>query len=632
MTSPSFLDRISSSRNRLPILPIYSSTARPPSEYPLDELQPRPDETLNDFQPSHARGRGSGSAQPSPRRRPSPTSSIDKKMAATGRSRVIFAGPPPPIASSALINKQDFSYSGQSTRSSKFGSRGLISTSSLGFEGGLINQRPQDGGYRHDSTWRNLRRREKIIERDIQQLLDLQASGLLAGSRDGASEKSQDQESDGGESTFYSAVTSRSRISASLYVPPRSTPDGNVIPVRQPAVKKPPGLKSARVGLRKSMAALLELKAEENAHLDTALTQRRDALSYLDAVVARKDKIYAELHALEEDEQEPLGLELRELGTEYESLTDEIRLLEEKLVGMRNRRRWVKDRMEDVKNRRESGLSGYRAAGRDTDAEIRDLLRHPPIIPLDLDALQQSSDRGSGKEIEPPGGLDFLKMRPERRTAQMAKLWWEGEIALLERHKEQITEDSEALAEGSKVWLEVTKLVADFESTLRGLVKSTKQLDSQSEDSSSQDMILGQLTTMDSVVGELEKRLHLAEEKGWNLLICAIGAELEAFMEAQSLLKATLGIDDESPLLDESSHSTVRESQQDKAPHSPEERNDHDESDNEVPADLLISRLEDHEQDEPSSPEQSKGVDSQTDSESNDVPIEFLAEHASQTD
>jgi len=38
----------------------------------------------------------------------------------------------------------------------------------------------------------------------------------------------------------------------------------------------------------------------------------------------------------------------------------------------------------------------------------------------------------------------------------------------------------------------------------------------------------------------LEERLHLAEDKGWNLLICAIGAELAAFKEAEHLLREAL--------------------------------------------------------------------------------------------
>ncbi len=30
------------------------------------------------------------------------------------------------------------------------------------------------------------------------------------------------------------------------------------------------------------------------------------------------------------------------------------------------------------------------------------------------------------------GGEEFLRMRPERRTVEMAREWWESEVTLLE--------------------------------------------------------------------------------------------------------------------------------------------------------------------------------------------------------
>ncbi|KAF7533558.1 hypothetical protein G7Z17_g13493 [Cylindrodendrum hubeiense] len=652
MTSQSLLDRISTTRNRLPILPLHNRATRPPSEYPLDELEPRPDETIADLEPPRPRLRRPA-AQAASTRLPSPPASWDRKMRSPGspsrtRQKPIFSQPPPPIASSTLISKQNSRHSLPSNYTESLPGNGLLAASRQGFESTFLHQKPHEGAYRPDSVWRSLHRRERALERDIQQLLDLQASGLLAGSGDSVSDRDLERDSDtGGESTFYSAATSKSRMASSLYISPRSTPDGNVIPVRQPAARKPLGLQSARAGLRRSMAALSELKAEEDVHLDTALAQRKDALAYLDTMSARRDGIYAELHTLEEDDQEPLGQELRELGAENASLDEEIRLMEEKLVGMRNRRRWVRDKMDDVKNRRESGLSGYRAAGRDIDTEVRELLRRPPITPLDPQVVKQSAIIGSGSDIESPGGLDFLQMRPERRTAEMARTWWEGEIAILERRKAQILDDRDALVEGARVWSEVTKFVADFESTLRKLIKSGLHHGDEDEVTSSQEAIDGQLARMDSVVQELEQRLQLAEEKHWNLLICAIGAELEAFVEAQGLLNATFGAPEEQPeLLTGSSHSTILKDRTADVPsheHENKHENEHedehehkhhdDESDNEVPADLLVSRFEDHgHDDEPPSPRPAGDVHSQGDGEPDDVPPEFLAEHGSHMD
>ncbi|KAL9607459.1 MAG: hypothetical protein Q9167_007635 [Letrouitia subvulpina] len=43
--------------------------------------------------------------------------------------------------------------------------------------------------------------------------------------------------------------------------------------------------------------------------------------------------------------------------------------------------------------------------------------------------------------------------------------------------------------------------------------------------------------------GKVEEGLKTAEEKGWNLLVVCIGAELEALMEGEGLLKGALGLD-----------------------------------------------------------------------------------------
>ncbi|KAF4469819.1 cellular myosin heavy chain type a [Fusarium albosuccineum] len=651
MSSPSILDRISSPRQRLPGLHLRSPPPRAVSEYDLDDLEPRAEEPVFDQETPRPRLRRpvQVSSTASTRRSSSPPLWDNKRRYSDSPSRTrpkpIFAGPPPPIASSVLINQHSSRQSPSSNHSDSARGYGLLSPSRFGLGNSLVDPKPSDNHARLDSIWRSLQRRERALERDIQQLLDLQASGLVAGSTDGGSEREFDRDSDTttGESTFYSTATSKSRMINSLHIPARSTPDGNVIPVRQPAPKKPRGLKSARVGLQRSMAALSELKAEEDAHLDTALAQRRDALAYLDKMSARRDDIYAELHALEDNEQEPLGQELRELGAEHEALDQDIRMLEEKLVGMRNRRRWVREKMEDVKNRREAGLSGYRAAGRDVDKEVRALMQRPPITPLDIDALGSGAKARSKENADSLRGTEFLQLRPERRTTEMARTWWQGEIGILESRKAQISEDRQALNEGSKVWSEVTGLVAEFETKLRELIKTGQDMSSDEE--SQQTAMRDQLREMDTVVQALEQRLQLAENKHWNLLICAIGAELEAFLEAKAVLKATFGTPDEPYTREESSgpngsganleeisqdshdvsHDESHDGSQDENRHQSQES--HEESDNEVPADLLVSRIEDHDPEPPDSPQQQSVILRRDSSEGNDVPAEFLAEH-----
>lgn len=534
----------------------------------------------------------------------------------------MFAGPPPPIASSMLVKK------GGHKPTERNHTNGHDQSKQTGLGSLLFDyNHSKQSTYQPHSVWRGIRRREKALEDEVQQFLDLQATGLVAGSNGlGPLGSDADGYSDTGSSTptgtFYSTATSKSRMVNSLYVPTRATPDGSVIPVRQPKSNKPRGLRFARTGLRRTISSLTQLKAEEDAHVDEALVARRKALNQLERLKMRQDSVSTELKALEDDSEEPLGQELRELGSRYDSVSEEIRELEEKLKALRNQRRWLRDTMEEVKNRREAGLSGYRGALKDVDSEVTALMHRPPIQPLDLEALQPG---GRGK-TSPTGGLEFMRLIPERRTLEMAKAWWEAEVTVLEQRKAKIEEDRQALEEGGAVWTEVMRLVSDYESRLRQLMKGEMpETSPKGKDKvpSQDEVIRSQLPEMEKIAEDLERHMHHAEDNHWNLLICAIGAELEAFSGAIDMLKSALADDEGDTHLSPQSAETAGQ---------PHLDNHSEVSDNEVPADLLVSR-----HDEPASHDTSMaspevGPTLRKVESENEVPPEFLAEHKDEVD
>lgn len=55
-----------------------------------------------------------------------------------------------------------------------------------------------------------------------------------------------------------------------------------------------------------------------------------------------------------------------------------------------------------------------------------------------------------------------------------------------------------------------------------------------------EERLRGLLREMDEAVRVLEEELAAAEEKGWNLLICAVGAEVEALREGEGMLRGLL--------------------------------------------------------------------------------------------
>lgn len=634
--SPSLLDRIASTITTLTTIPDdihYTYCPRPSgkrypsSQYTMEELEPWPEDDegedlLRNRKPTAYSDRKPPSKVSSPDADAwNDRSSSHGSASRDGRIRKpLFSGPPPRIAGSMVLPARHRT-SEATSRSSSRDINGHDSRKSTGLSSLIFDYRQNErSAVPQDSIWRNIRRRERSLQADIQTLLDAQESGLK--SAPGATPSETDSYSDTGSSTptgtFYSTATSKSRMVNSLYIPPKSTADGNVVPVRQPKSSRPRGLKTARTGLGKSISALAKLKAEEDEHLEDALAERKKALRTLKRLSHRQENVTTELKALEEDEEEPLGLELRELNQQYDAVTSEIRELEAKVRAMRNHRQSLRERIDDVRNRREAGLSGYRGALKDVDTEVNNLMKRPPIQPLDLEAL----DHPAGSTT---GGAEFMNMVPSRRTISMAQAWWESELDVLERRKAQIDKERQGLEQGGAVWSEVMHLVSDFEARLRQIMKGEQpQLSDKGKERrlDQDELIRGQLAEMDKVVDELKRHLDQAEDRGWTLLICAISAELEAFEAAQGMLDELISGEQSqpSPPLQASNtkahenHDDARDSQQDVDSHEKDQ-----ESDNEVPPDLLVSHVE-----APPSENDSelRRIDSQS-----DVPAEFLAEH-----
>lgn len=703
MTAKSpFLPRISLSRgDNSSVLPSHNdnNSRHPPlrnqySEYDLDELSARPDETMlsSDFhdpnfpQPPSAKASSNRKPTGAMNRRPSNSSSGGssskaRHFAPSSHDRVLFSGPPPPIAvSRVLYRDEEQRYSSRKYGDNENDDAGIAASWLPGTARRAISSVIWDHSEPHDlvgerpivydrnSVWRSLARREKAIVHDVQRYLQVQEESLSGG---GGAEQWSPSVSDAGSSTPTGAANTSSlhnpHRSVSFLEPvTRSGPSGEVIPVRQPQQKKL-GIGGARKGITRSLAQLADLKAEEEASLLAALSTRKQALGQSRRLTTRHEGITEELKALEMDEQEPLAKELEELDGEYKGVCSEIRELEERLSSLKTRRRYLEGRIDDVTNRREAGLSGYKNALREVEDSVKSFLTRPPVKPLDLEALAENA-----KEESPPsspGGVEFIHLRPERRTMDMARDWWEAEVAILEKRKAAVDTERVALQEGGEVWQQVVTLVLEFEADLRRqmLTASTTDLKGKGREADGTQILKVQYKNINTMIAALEQKLGIAEQKGWNLLIAAIGAELEAFREAADISRAMLtaaGVVIEDSLLiparttaredsgttgTNASFHTVNGGSMDLSQQLlvlPNNREDEDnqedeetaaaESDNEVPPDLLTTAGEyEHEGEGHPGTGATQSVVAATceiapfdreDSE-NEVPPEFLVEH-----
>ena len=681
----SFLPRLRLGRPEEEGLLLYNSTKLPDrgghSDYNLSELSPRPEDAFLPSNMASIRDRKNPPSPHSPHSPSSPLGLASNKTSSTGsdskfKPRALFPGPPPPIATSILVTRdeEDGPIGHTSIPRNRSANRSLTksalsSVSSVLFDRGAPS-RDDDASqaYEPDTIWRNLQRRERTLQKELQGLLDAQSAGLAANLDPNASsppsnlsersEVSSDNgttrgttlySDDGGSSSGVPRTGSRSsrrHVSFDTGSPTRSTPGGGVVPVRQPRRKRM-GLGEARAGLRRRMSLLADLKAEEDERLDEALSIRKKALSHLQRLVTRRDGIVGELRLLEQDEEEPLARTLRELGDERDAVAEEMRELEQRLLSLRGRKKRLDGRIDDLKNRRDAGLSGYKGALREVEVKVSGLLRKPPIKPLDPEVISRSTGSPHGMDSAgvgsaSTGGVEFARMLPERRTADMARDWWENEVRLLEMRREEVTKERTALEKGAEVWQESVQLVTKFESELQREMRGDPIVEGKGKQTvpTPEESMRALLGKMAGVMAGLEERLQIAEAEGWNLLTCAIGAELEAFREARGMLRETLrasGFDDDgspTPKLGRSMNGVTPPARR----YEPGPGNDQvhvedktAESDNEVPPDLLVAHEEDHSDSfAPSSPRAEHrvaSVDHGLDDSENEVPPEFLAQH-----
>jgi hypothetical protein len=183
---------------------------------------------------------------------------------------------------------------------------------------------------------------------------------------------------------------------------------------------------------------------------------------------------------------------------------------------MKARKRWLGERINEGVNRREARLSSYRGALREVESEVKEFLARPPI-PVSVVMNDQEG---------------FTALPAHRRTLEMAKDWWNKEISHLETRKAVVEKEKSALEEGVQIWEDSIQVVTEFEDDLRLQMGRNQVQDAE--------MLRKQISKMRTVIEKLEETLRVAEDKAWNLLICAVGAELEAFKEGYSILKGAL--------------------------------------------------------------------------------------------
>ncbi|KAA8648992.1 uncharacterized protein ATNIH1004_004882 [Aspergillus tanneri] len=357
-------------------------------------------------------------------------------------------------------------------------------------------------------------RQAKHLQRNLQVLIDAQGEGLLAGLRDQSEDSSL---SSGG----YTPNSDLSNVRGP-----------STLPVRQPVPKKI-GLRAAREGIFSSVYNLLKLREKEREVLASRFDERQDALMEIDGFGTKREGLEDALSTIHNNRESQRSKELRDESRQLES---DIHEMETRLSQVKARHRQVTQELSQMENTVESKLSSYKASLSLLESDIWNFLQNPPVSPHLINTNHQT----------------FYTLNPKRRTLDMAQEQWKNEQMRLKKRQQEVDTEIEALEEGGGMWKLVVGEVSGFEKRLEMAMRRSIQRQSQllspdgpSGSKSDEEQARSILADLDNTTGRVEHHLEIAEEKGWKLLVCCIGSELEALREARKKLLGVFNVSEE---------------------------------------------------------------------------------------
>ncbi|KAF2102442.1 hypothetical protein NA57DRAFT_32330 [Rhizodiscina lignyota] len=352
-----------------------------------------------------------------------------------------------------------------------------------------------------------LRRREEYLQGKLQALLDAQADALVAGLTGGENGGVlEDDELRSGSSTPTVQSVQRGSRSKSPNINNNREQGRNV------------GLRTARRGIWQTIRQLSVVKNEQDGYLGADQQEDERILEQIDMWERKRTGLQRKMSEIEEQEGSE---DVTTLQRDADTLGGEIEELEIRLAQMKTRHRQMLEEIADIENAVQSKLSSYSNSLSMLERDIQSFLKTAP------EREDQNASRTS----------PFLMLPPKRRTLSMAKEYWQDKLTDVERARNDAQVEKDALDEGAIVWKEVVNTVTDFEASLKeemvGLVKENdkEKLEQRTAD-------LGR--RLDETLQGIEERFRMAEEKDWKLLICCIGAELEAFKQGKEILESLL--------------------------------------------------------------------------------------------
>ena len=348
-----------------------------------------------------------------------------------------------------------------------------------------------------------LSRQQRTIETRLQQLIDEQGEGLLQGL--GKTPQPSSSVKDVHPVLGRSSPPGRSQQSQSSTSMPSTR-------------RQLLGLKDSRRGIASSLTELVDLKMKELDFAQRDCDKSTQDLAHLHNISAKEAGLMRQINSIEGQEA---NSKLQSLRQEECVLGEEIAIHEARLVEMRGRQQLLRHDTRALDNKIQSQLSSYRGALGLAREEIEEYLARAPKSGI------QKQDRKS-----------FWKLPSERRTLEVATENLQHELDKFRTQAKNLHQEKNALELGSSMWQDVVHIITSVEATIREEVERLGINEGMVETESSAnvqrlDQLLELLRTAQT---QIRSKLDTAQNKGWNLLVCCIGAELQAITDGSAML------------------------------------------------------------------------------------------------
>jgi len=278
------------------------------------------------------------------------------------------------------------------------------------------------------------------------------------------------------------------------------------------------------------MNELASIRNKESSLISGELHNNEANSASIRSWQTQRERLEQEIDHLQ---QTPESMQVRKLEEDNAALDDQIEALEIQLAELQSRRRVGCLELEAGKNHVNATLSSYRASLNLVDRDVAAFLAGFGK-PQDMRGSQTTAARWMSQSGGPQS----------RMTLDDAAEQFNTQADLLKEANTAAKAEQAALIAGIDIWTEVLDSIRTFEKTLalhlrgRGEARQSSVRGSASKGMTDVEV----LELMDQTMAELETRLAYVEEQGWNLLVCAIGAEVQAFSLGREMLAEMLEV------------------------------------------------------------------------------------------